>query len=1274
MGFHYPYPESDQEFEDLCVELLRLHWKRPLMKRYGIPGQRQHGVDIVDPTFTTPFHAAQCKLRESHKLFRGKELRAEVDAAKQFTPKLDHYAIITTAKIPTETDDELIIINREHSQDGLFTVEIIKYDTLAASFPHVVLGTLKLGLPVQADTSALQIGSHLSDIKVRLDTLLERSPGVTPNDDIEEALKDARAKNYTAAQCELARLREKGWDTLTNLQKYDVTANLAICCIALNEPFRAAELFLEAVKLKPNDERARTNVILAYALKECTDKAHSIAAELMQEFPASTRVAALWISTAPRNAKLQDLESRLTDTLVEDLEVTVALGYAALFDDNLDRAEEYARHATSKAAGDPRAWLLFGVVLVKKEIDISVGIDAKLVSPQQHKRLADAKEALDNAVNSARTDNSLPLLVSALVQRSNVNELLGDSQGRKADIHEAFNIDSTRVDVKRNYAVLQASEGDTRAAIATFRSIPATHHDHGTRYLLGLLLAQRRNPGDKEEAILLFRAIGTTPGPVPPGLRSHVLHLCIELGDPVDLELNASAITDNEYLDDVERQVLECRVLIKKGDVAGAKVRISQLLQALPQSPADHSLLRLCEMLSDLKMYREAFPFWDKITARTEVPEMLHRRFLEAAYYSGEDDSFIKRCDLLRRTGLADSTILHAEVDVLEKYDIESCIDILKEFVHAHPDDVETSLRLSVFGYRLGRADLIDTSASRMPDVQTVRPDVGLTVVKLQKMCGDPTYALEYAYVLARLHPGNPDAQRAMLFALHPFGPKPIIQEPHLVTRDTSIQYREDGSSPPEWLTIESCENPPRIFPSIAPESQLAKELIGKTVGENFILAENPLKDRHATIVAIQSKHVHLYQSIMNNWQFRFPELPDVYSVRVVSEDGNVDLTAINQSIEQRNAHVKRALDAYSKLPVPVHMFSDALGVTDIDSVAYLARNPEVGVRCCGGSLEEREQAHDALQKADHVVVDISAIGTLLLLGELDHLQSMPGRIVVAQETINSLLEMLLEQTGVVEAESGVYTKVGTNFGFIPVSKDEKRARAQRLAEIVHFLRTHCEVASCRTLAKLPPQRRKELMDAFGLAGAQSIELAQAPKSVLWTDDWTVASFANGLGARRVWTQIALFFLSERGLLSKVKVAESMAKLIAYGYDFTWTSELILEAAGRLSAWNPREWPLSGSIDQLRSNNIDLVPLLRVVAGFVSNVEKQNIPEDTIRQIVHLLLSRLARRKDRITAFRILGRDLPTFVNQRLKRRSTKTIPAFLDWLSHFNALSRHGL
>jgi hypothetical protein len=143
-----------------------------------------------------------------------------------------------------------------------------------------------------------------------------------------------------------------------------------------------------------------------------------------------------------------------------------------------------------------------------------------------------------------------------------------------------------------------------------------------------------------------------------------------------------------------------------------------------------------------------------------------------------------------------------------------------------------------------------------------------------------------------------------------------------------------------------------------------------------------------------------------------------------------------------------------------------------------------------------------------------------------------------------------------------------------------------------------------------------------------------------------------------------------RKLIARKSINESMAKLIGFGYEFTWTNEQILAASARLSGWSIHEWPLSQALDQLRSTNIDLLPLLHVMACFLADLERQNIPDEKIRELVQICLSRLGVRSDRSRAFQILRRDLSNFVDQRLGHISSKTIPAFLDWLSHYNAVS----
>jgi hypothetical protein len=47
---NFPPPRSEDEFEDIVADALRLLFGRPQLMRFGRRGQRQHGIDGVDST------------------------------------------------------------------------------------------------------------------------------------------------------------------------------------------------------------------------------------------------------------------------------------------------------------------------------------------------------------------------------------------------------------------------------------------------------------------------------------------------------------------------------------------------------------------------------------------------------------------------------------------------------------------------------------------------------------------------------------------------------------------------------------------------------------------------------------------------------------------------------------------------------------------------------------------------------------------------------------------------------------------------------------------------------------------------------------------------------------------------------------------------------------------------------------------------------------------------------------------------------------------------
>ncbi len=120
-------PANEADFELLGLALLRAHWKCPGLDLYAHRGEKQFGIDILDLSGGEAVSAAQCKLHETWKSIAPSEIKAEVQKAKKFRPKLGRYAILTSAKASRAAHDAVLEINRKHRDQGLFEIELMTW-------------------------------------------------------------------------------------------------------------------------------------------------------------------------------------------------------------------------------------------------------------------------------------------------------------------------------------------------------------------------------------------------------------------------------------------------------------------------------------------------------------------------------------------------------------------------------------------------------------------------------------------------------------------------------------------------------------------------------------------------------------------------------------------------------------------------------------------------------------------------------------------------------------------------------------------------------------------------------------------------------------------------------------------------------------------------------------------------------------------------------------------------------------------------------------------
>jgi tetratricopeptide (TPR) repeat protein len=373
-------PTNEDVFEDLCLELLKQHWAKPQLQRFGKRGERQNGVDLVDLGGTDPLYAAQCKLKEAWKTLAPSEIQEEVNKAKLFQLPIGYYAILTTGKVSTSAQLAVRAINQQHKIDGLFEVELFAWNritNLLRQYPEV---EKQFYGGLQHET-ATRLEKKIDALHSATEAISVSSTSNEIDRLIDEARDKINARESQVALLLLNRVEQSKGDVLTARQRFRVFTNLGAANLNLKNARVAAEYFVKAGPLQPDEELGKINTVLAYHVLGNNEDAHRIASELLPEFRHSGRLLSLWIASAPPEKSFEQLEAASAVNLRGDAPVAAALGQVALRDGAVDAAIKYAEDALK----DKPEWAQLHLLAAKAHF-------VRVISPSPGTRTLDTIE------------------------------------------------------------------------------------------------------------------------------------------------------------------------------------------------------------------------------------------------------------------------------------------------------------------------------------------------------------------------------------------------------------------------------------------------------------------------------------------------------------------------------------------------------------------------------------------------------------------------------------------------------------------------------------------------------------------------------------------------------------------------------------------------------------------------------------------------------------------------------------------------------------------
>jgi hypothetical protein len=240
--------------------------------------------------------------------------------------------------------------------------------------------------------------------------------------------------------------------------------------------------------------------------------------------------------------------------------------------------------------------------------------------------------------------------------------------------------------------------------------------------------------------------------------------------------------------------------------------------------------------------------------------------------------------------------------------------------------------------------------------------------------------------------------------------------------------------------------------------SRLAQELLGKKVGDQFVLAPGFI-ERKGIIRQIVPKYVRAYNLCGDRWQINFPDAQFIQSVHLgaTEEEMRKSLDQMLEVLEKQAETEVEMRARYSAVSTPLHIFGEWHNTNAYDALISLAKAEDQSVRCTFGTDEERNDALAVLKTAKRLALDLSAVATIRLL-ELDHiLRTTHFQFEMSEHTWFQLKEKLRDKKDDSKPSLAIGFEDGGRVTY-EETVEFKKKRAAAKEEFLELIEKHCTI------------------------------------------------------------------------------------------------------------------------------------------------------------------------------------------------------------------------
>jgi tetratricopeptide (TPR) repeat protein len=1127
------------------------------------------------------------------------------------------------------------------------------------------------------------IGEDVQEIRQMMYTLFAKS--VMPRATTAETISSKSDSNFHAdieAACAyieqgqpklaitaLEDLEQKHWPELNSHERYRLVANRGIAKTELGNIDAAARDFIECVQYEPEEEKPRCwaangNLILGHR-----DECASLVKDILVDFPESTFAYALRVYSAPEDAAFPELEGLVPDRHRDAPEVAIALSERAAAGKLMDIAEAYARRACKGESPHPMAKYRLGMVIVESTIRRTRPLLSES-PPVDEDRLREGVAFLKSSLDAFTTRGETLSQALCHFHLGRAYHFLGtnalrDGESSEDELRAAFVIQPTEPCFCTQYALALHDNDRIEEAINILEKASANDDSLNATVLAAQFLNNRRASGDIQRAIsLLDAAQAKFPGDVSSANTEYISVLadvyCADnkKQDAIDI---INRLIDS--FESVEKQALLGLTARKTDDKETAQTLILSAAEAVDSDTDIWTRHLIAVELLSLKLYQDAFTILREHVTDTCM-SLDTWGLVIAAQQSGQDGFLLRFLNRLREAGVVETQFMDLELGLLERYHAGlQCIEVVQHLLDTNVGDEEfrseLRIRLSFLGIVYDRPELVEHDISRLPRADSTTPDIGAMVVELLIQQGHFEKSQEYAYTLLRSNFQAKKAHQALIAAYLLERNADAPPSPDTVVPGTAFHYTEDGVPGEKFAIIEDGPSPSMERNEYDANHHIFKNAIGKMVGECFTLRDTGFQQTEGTILRIHDKKVFRFNMCIQEYERRFD---DSFLVKVrmpKDEEGNFDFEPIRKAMEQHANAIAERDKIYRSYPLSVSIYAMLSHANIVDVIGHMA-NERLPIRCCAGTGEEETLALEVLEHDARLVLDPSAVATLVHTRTTDLLQALPIKLIIPR---GLLIRMREEIERKVKFSGNTLSCVDSRLVFTEVTEEQKLQWIDRLRDTVDALETNGEVVDGLPLADETPDLRNQWTQLFGWDIAEAIAIAKHYNATIWTDDFLVSRFAaEHAGVQRVWTEVVYKWASKNDAIPHHRFVDIVADLVDFGY---WHTKLFPEVAIKMasdSEWDFQRRPFKHVIEWMGSAGVSASTIGALAEKLLPRIYRsQN--EFIGSATVQAVLGSINKRYDGRSIIRELRRRVSLYcgVNFPIEKRLAQDMDIFLN-------------